>query len=100
VLLGFFALADFAPWYVALCTHILCVDVILAVRSCPVPYGASNANGERDETSSGRDEGAQAGANPLSHCLGLFYLDFNRLPNVVASTSGSHLNLLSGISIQ
>ena len=78
VSLGSFALADFALWYVVLCpyTHLLCTDIILAVRGYPVPYGASNPHGERDETSSGRDEGTQAGAYPLIQSLGLFSLWF------------------------
>lgn len=49
--------------------------LFLAVRGRPVPYGASHPHGERDETSPRRDEGAQAGANALSPCLGPFYLD-------------------------
>lgn len=68
VLLGSFALAGFALWYAAptVCTHLLCINIVLADRSSLVPHGTSNPHGERDEAPSRRDDGARARAYPMS----------------------------------
>ena len=69
---GFFAMVDFVLLYVTLCGCFLFTDDIMAVRSDSLPYGASNPNGEGDEASPGRDEGARAGTNTLSQTLNQF----------------------------
>src|SRR5712671_6328952 len=64
-LLGSFAMADFALWYVILCTYFLYINDVSAVRSRSLPHGTSNPHGTRDEASFGRDEGARTGINGL-----------------------------------
>ena len=109
VLLGSFVLAGFALWYAALyCLYpspSYVSTLFLAGRSRFVPYGTPNPHGERDEASSGRDEGSQAGAYPMSQCLGLLsHFDLNCASKVVASmfvwVSLPSILVLSGISIQ
>jgi hypothetical protein len=89
VLLGFFALADFALWYVRpLCPHPVDQRGWI-VRSHPLPYGSSNPHRERDETSLGRNEGTQARASTLDE----FILHLNR-----ASTSLIGLYIITRIT--
>jgi hypothetical protein len=61
-LLGFFALADFALWYVHHCRRlgIVCSDIAWVAWCRSLPHGPSNPHGERNETSVRRNEGAQA----------------------------------------
>jgi hypothetical protein len=57
--LGFFALADFALWYVhhRLRLVLVCTNIAWVVWCGSLPHGPSNSHGERNETSVGRNEG-------------------------------------------